>query len=227
MKTKRFKAPKYVGDPINAVRIFNEKEVDELIFLDITATIEHCSPNFDLIAEVAGECFMPLAYGGGVRSMSDARRILKSGVEKIIFNTVAHTDPNVISQASREFGAQAVVISMDVRRKLFGRYEVFVKSGTSSTGHCPESYAKRMQDLGAGEIFLNSIDKDGSMTGYDLDLIERVSNSVNIPVIACGGAGSKDDFQSAAAAGASAMAAGSMFVFHGPHKAVLITYQPF
>lgn len=224
VKTTRFKDPKYVGDPINAIKIFNDKEVDELILLDITATNERRKPNFEMIAEVASECFMPLAYGGGITTVEDVRRILKSGVEKVIFNTAAHKYPEVIRQAASEFGSQAVVVSIDVKRKLLGRYEVFVEAGTVGTGANPVEYAQRMQALGAGELFLNAIDKDGTMSGYDLELIDKVLHVVDLPVIVSGGAGSIKDLAAAAGIGAKAMAAGAMFVFHGPHRAVLITY---
>jgi cyclase len=224
VKTTRFKQPKYVGDPINAIKIFNDKEVDELILLDITATEERRKPNFEIIAEVASECFMPLAYGGGIMTVEDAQRVLKSGVEKVIFNTAAYMHPEVVHQAAREFGSQAVVVSLDVKRKLLGRFEVFVKAGRVGTGINPVEYARRMQELGAGELFLNSIDRDGTMSGYDLELISQVLHAVDIPVIVSGGAGSLNDLVAAADIGAKAMAGGAMFVFHGPHRAVLITY---
>lgn len=224
VKTIRFKNPKYVGDPINAIKIFNDKEVDELVLLDITASREGRGPAFSLIEEVAGECFMPLAYGGGLRSVQDARQVLKLGVEKVIFNSVAWRTPEVLAEFSNEFGAQAVVASIDAKRKLFGGYEVVIDNGTRNTGMDPVEYARRLQDIGVGEILLTSIDRDGTMKGYEIDLIARVSSAVNVPVIASGGAGSIQDFAAASQAGAAAVAAGSMFVFHGPHRAVLITY---
>lgn len=225
VKTTKFKDPKYVGDPINAIRIFNDKEVDELVLLDITASKEGRGPAFSVIEEVASECFMPLAYGGGIRSVDEARKILKLGVEKVVFNTTAWHAPEVLRETAREFGAQAVVASIDVRRKLFGRYEVFIDGGSRATGMNPVEYARRMEAAGAGEIFLNSIDRDGAMKGYELDLIAQVSGAVGIPVIAAGGAGSVSDFRTAIReGGAAAVAAGAMFVFHGPHRAVLITY---
>jgi cyclase len=224
VKTEKFKGGKYIGDPINAIRIFNDKEVDELVLLDITASREGREPPFARIAEVAAECFMPLAYGGGIRSMREAGRILEIGVEKVIFNTTAWRSPQVLSDASREFGAQAVVASIDVRRKMFGRFEVVVEGGTRATGADPVEYAKRMEAAGAGEILLTSIDRDGTMSGYELELIDKVSSAVGIPVIASGGAGSVRDFAAAARSGAAAVAAGAMFVFQGPHRAVLITY---
>lgn len=224
VKTTRFKDPKYVGDPINAIRIFNDKEVDELVLLDITASREGRGPAFATIEEVASECFMPLAYGGGIGSVDDVRRILRLGVEKVVFNHAAWRAPEVLRDASREFGSQAIVASIDVKRKLLGRYEVFADGGTRATGADPIEYAKRMEDAGAGEIFLAAIDRDGTMSGYDLDLVAKVSAAVAVPVIACGGAGRTDDFAKAVASGAGAVAAGAMFVFHGPHRAVLITY---
>jgi cyclase len=224
VKTTRFGDPKYVGDPVNAIRIFNDKEVDELMLLDINATRENREPPFSIIEEVASECFMPLAYGGGIRTVEHVRRILKLGVEKVVFNSAAWRAPEVVTEASRRFGAQAIVASIDVRRKVFGRYEVFVDNGKTGTGVEPVEYAKRMEAAGAGEILLGSIDRDGLMQGYDVELISRVSRAVGVPVIASGGAGSVADFKAAVAGGADAVAAGAMFVFHGPHRAVLITY---
>jgi cyclase len=225
VKTVRFKDAKYVGDPINAIRIFNDKEADELMLLDIAASRERRGPAFEVIEEVASECFMPLAYGGGIRTTEDARRILKLGVEKVVFNTAAWRDPEVLAEASREFGAQAVVASIDVRRKLFGRYEVYVDGGTVPTGMNPVDYARRMEDAGVGEILLTAVDRDGTLQGYDLDLLAQVTSAVAVPVIAAGGAGSLGDLAAAVAiGGADAVAAGAMFVFHGKHRAVLITY---
>ncbi len=227
VKTRRFRDPVYVGDPINAIKIFNDKEVDELVLLDIGATRHQRGPAYQLIEDVASECFMPLAYGGGLRTVDEARRIMKLGVEKVIFNTSAWEKSEVIRDASREFGAQAVVASIDVRRKLLGRYEVCVANGTRGTGVDPVEYAKRMEALGAGEILLNAIDRDGTMEGYDVELIRRVTAALGIPVVAAGGAGSVEHFREAVmTGGANAVAAGAMFVFHGPHRAVLITYPP-
>ncbi|MCW5632660.1 MAG: AglZ/HisF2 family acetamidino modification protein [Rubrivivax sp.] len=224
VKTEKFKGGKYIGDPVNAIRIFNEKEVDELVLLDIAASREGRAPSFAKIEEVASECFMPLAYGGGIRTVQEAARILKLGVEKVIFNTTAWRSPQVLTDAAREFGAQAVVASIDVRRRMFGRFEVMVEAGTRATGIDPVEYARRMETAGAGEILLTSIDRDGTMSGYDLELVSAVSGAVGIPVIASGGAGSVQDFAAARRSGAAAVAAGAMFVFQGPHRAVLITY---
>jgi imidazole glycerol-phosphate synthase subunit HisF len=225
VKTRQFADAKYVGDPINAVKIFNDKEVDELVLLDITATSEKRAPNFTLIQEIASECFMPFAYGGALANLEDARRVLALGAEKVVFNTAALRAPDVLRSASREFGAQAVVASIDVKRKLFGRYEVVAERARKSTGRDPVAFARELEDLGVGEIFLTSVDREGTMEGYDVDLIRRVSAAVSVPVVANGGAGSIPDFGLALNdGGASAVAAGAMFVFHGPHRAVLITY---
>jgi imidazole glycerol-phosphate synthase subunit HisF len=225
VKTVQFKHPKYVGDPINAVKIFNEKEVDELVFLDTTATIENRKPPLKPISEIATECFMPFCYGGGIRSIEDIAELFKLGVEKVSLNSYAVENPALISRAARMFGNQSIVVSIDVKKTLFGKYRVFTQGGRKASKHDPVEFAVRMQEAGAGELFLNSIDRDGTMQGYDLDLIKRVSEAVSIPVIACGGAGSLDDFAAAVKqGGASAVSAGSLFVFQGRHRAVLITY---
>jgi imidazole glycerol-phosphate synthase subunit HisF len=225
VKTVRFRNPTYVGDPINAVRIFNDKEVDELVFLDITASIEGARPNMRLLGEIAEECFMPLAYGGGLRTVEDVKAVIALGVEKISFNSAAAEDPDFVSRAADAVGSQSVVVSIDVRKSLFGKYEVHVRGGRRGTGLDPAEFAVAMQKKGAGEILLNAIDRDGTQQGYDIDLIRRVTSRVSIPVIACGGAGRIEDFSAAVKdGGASAVAAGSMFVFRGKHRAVLISY---
>ena len=224
VKTVKFGSPKYVGDPINAVRIFNNKEVDELIFLDITATSEGKKPNFELLASIVNEAFMPFSYGGGIRTVEDAIKILRMGVEKVCINTCAFQNPEFIREISVKNGSQSVIVSIDVKKVAGGKYEVFVKNGTIPTGQDPVSYAIKMEKMGAGEIFLNSIDNDGVMNGYDTNLIKEVSEAINIPVISCGGAGKVNDFRLAVDAGASAVSAGSFFVFIGPHRAVLINY---
>ena len=225
VKTTRFKDPTYIGDPINAIRIFNDKEVDELIFLDITASREGRGPAFQAIRDFASECFMPVGYGGGIRSLEDARQVLSLGIEKIILNTMALRRPELVSEIAREFGSQAVVVSIDAKKRLLGGHEVFAADGTEKTGLKPVAHAQHMVELGAGEIFLNSIDRDGTQSGYDLALVRSVATAVSVPVIACGGAGSLAHFGEAVAEGhASAVSAGSMFVFHGKHRAVLISY---
>ncbi len=225
VKTVKFKDPRYVGDPFNAVKIFNDKEVDELIFLDITATLEKRKPNFKIISEIASECFMPFGYGGGISTLEEVQELFNLGVEKVILNTQAAENPSFVERCARLFGSQSIVISIDVKKSLFGKHEVYTRSGTKNIKLEPTLYARQMQEAGAGEIFLNSIDRDGTMQGYDLPLIRKVSEAVKVPVVACGGAEKIEDFEQAVREGrASAVSAGSMFVFHGKHRAVLITY---
>lgn len=224
VKTVRFKQPTYVGDPINAVKIFNDREVDELAILDITATTARRDPPFDRLKEIAGECFMPFSYGGGIRTIEQARRLFSLGIEKVLINTAAADTPSLLTDIAREYGSQAVIAGIDVKKDWLGRTRVFTRSGSVNTGRDPIAYAKAVADAGAGEILLNSIDRDGTMSGYDLDLISQVSSSVSIPLVACGGAGSIDHLAAAIHAGASAVAAGSLFVFTGPRRAVLINY---
>lgn len=225
VKTLQFKNPKYIGDPLNAVKIFNEKEVDELIFLDILATAENRGIPLDFLKEVAEECFMPLAYGGGIKTITDIRSILKVGVEKVILNSVIFQDLELVKEAVKQFGSSTIAVSLDVKKNFWGKYEIYSNGGKVNTKKEPITFAKTLNDIGVGELMINSIDLDGTQKGYDLDLIEKVSNAVEIPVIACGGAGTVNDFDLALnQAGASAVAAGSMFVFHGKHRAVLISY---
>lgn len=224
-KTEKFKNPKYVGDPINAVKIFNDKEVDELVFLDINASRKNEVPNLKVIEEIASECFMPLCYGGGVTSLDMIKSILKIGVEKVSLNTVAVKNPEIIKQASTYFGTSTIVVSIDVKKNIFGNYNVYIGGGEEKTSLNPVQWAKQVEGLGAGEIIINSIDKDGTLQGYDHDLIKSVALSVDIPVVAAGGASGLKDFNKAIKESfASAVAAGAFFVFQGKHKAVLITY---
>ena len=225
VKTKKFSDAVYIGDPINAVRIFNEKEVDELIFLDIDATKLKRTPNLQTIQNIATECFMPFSYGGGVESLDQIENIIKAGAEKIIINSNAFLKKGFIAEAAKKFGSSTIVVSVDVRKKLFDNYSVFIQGGSKNTGLKPVEYAKMFESEGAGEIFLNSVDRDGTMTGYDIELIRMVAEAVKIPVVACGGAGKLSDFSEAVNIGrASAVSAGSFFVFHGKRRAVLITY---
>lgn len=227
VKTVKFKDPKYVGDPRNAVKLFNDLEVDELVLLDIEATKQGARPRFDLIQEIVSEAFMPLGYGGGVNNLEDARRLLQLGVEKVVVCSHAHADPDFVTRAADEFGSQSVVVCLDVKRNLFGKYEVFTHGGTKGTKRDPVTFAKELQAKGAGEIIVNSIDRDGTMAGYDLGLVRAVSDAVTVPVVACGGAGGVEDLGRAVReGGASAVSAGSMFVFHGKHRAVLINFPP-
>jgi len=225
VKTVNFKNPSYVGDPVNAIKIYNEKEVDELVLLDIVATSEGREPSFDLLSNVADECFMPLTYGGGIRELDDIKRIFSLGIEKVAINSYAAQDPGFISKAAGLFGNQSIVISIDVKKSLFGKYAVHTHSGQKSTGYNPVEYAVEMEEMGAGEILLNSIDRDGTWKGYDIALIRAVTDAVNIPVIACGGAGNLQDFANAVSqGGASAVAAGSMVVYSGKGLGVLINF---
>jgi cyclase len=224
-KTRRFKEPKYIGDPINAVRIFNEKEVDELIFLDIAASQKNSEPNYGILKSIATECFMPLCYGGGIANLSQIEQILKIGVEKVALNTCLFESPTTVAHAAKSFGSSTIVVSIDFRRSLLGKNTAYYRCGTKSAGVTLLDAARKAVDLGAGELLINSIDRDGMQSGYDLDAIRAVTSAVPIPVIASGGAGSLSDFRAAVVeAGASAVAAGSFFVFVGKHRAVLITY---
>lgn len=227
VKTVRFKNARYIGDPINAVRIFNDKEVDELVFLDIGSAKQRGGPDFALLADIASEAFMPFAYGGGITSLEHVKRLYGLGVEKVILNSAAADQPQLVSAAAALAGSSGVVVSIDVRRNWMGKYCVCVDSGTRELQREPAAYARAMEQLGAGEILLNAIDRDGTMDGYDLELVRRVCAAVSIPVVAAGGAGTLSHFRQAADAGASALAAGSMFVFHGKHNAVLITYPEY
>lgn len=225
VKTVRFKRPAYVGDPINAIKIYNEKEVDELIILDITATTEQRQPSLKLLSEITSECFMPLCYGGGVRNVEDMRQVFDMGVEKIAINSYAFENPKFIRQVSELFGSQSIVFSMDVKKSFFGKYCACSYGGKKVSKKDPVKFAMMMEKMGAGEIFLNCIDRDGTWEGYDIDLISAITKSVNLPVIACGGAGKIEDFGKAVRdGGAAAVAAGSMVVYQGKDLGVLINF---
>lgn len=224
VKSVKFKAHKYVGDPINAVKIFNEKEVDEIVILDISATREKRPPNIRQIRELTSEAFMPMAYGGGITTLEEINELIASGVEKVILNTSAFSNTQLVREGARYVGSQSIVVSMDVKKNVWGKYKVYVQCGTKNTNIDPVTFAQRMEQAGAGELLLNSIEKDGTFEGYNNELIELVSAAVNIPVVAIGGAATIDHFASAIRHGASAVAAGSMFVFQRPHRAVLISY---
>ena len=217
VKTVKFRRPNYIGDPINAIKIFNEKAVDKLAILDISATRENRGPSFTVIEEIATECFMPLGYGGGITTVDDIKRVLATGVEKVILNSAALSGPQLVEAAARQ--VRTGMVSM-VRQA--GGYEIYGAGGTHATGLNPSEFAKHVQDAGAGEILINSIDRDGTCEGYDLALIGSVAEAVRIPVIACGGAGRLEHFRQAVDAGASAVAAGSMFVYVGKHRAVTL-----
>ncbi len=225
VKTRKFDEERYVGDPVNAIRIFNEKSVDELIFLDISAVANKRPPDLEVIRDIASECFMPLCYGGGISDMKQIEAIFKVGVEKVAINTNAIENPSLVAEAGRHFGSQSIVVSLDVKRNMFGKYSVHTHNGKRNQKMDPVETAKRMEGLGAGELFINSIDRDGMQNGYDIDLLHKVSNAVSIPVIGCGGAGKIEHLAEAVEkGGVSAVAAGSLFVFHGKFRAVLISY---
>lgn len=225
VKTIQFANPAYIGDPANAIRIYNEKEVDELIFVDITAGIEERPPAYDLIERLASECFMPLAYGGGITTTGHMRELFRRGVEKVAINTSAVANPDLIREAAGEFGSQAVVVSIDAARQSDGSYEVRTSGGRKSSGMDPRAWAEAAAAQGAGEILLTSIDRDGTMEGYDLELIKLVSEAVDVPVIACGGAGKTAHLSAAVReGGAAAVAMGSMVVYFGRNRAVLINF---
>lgn len=228
VKTIKFKNPVYVGDPINAVKIFNEKEVDELIFLDIDATRNRTEPSYHIIKNIASECFMPFCYGGGINRLDQIEKIIALGTEKVCINSAAYLQPGLIKEAVEKFGSSTIVVAIDVKKNTFGKYRVYIKGGTMDTKQHPAEYVKRIESLGAGEIFLNSIDRDGTMAGYDLDMIKMISGTVSVPVIVCGGAGNLQHFKEAITiGGASAVSAGSYFVFQGKRRAVLITYPEY
>lgn len=225
VKTVRFSKFTYVGDPCNTVRIFNELEVDELLFLDITATRERRSANLRVLGDIANECFMPLAYGGGVRTFQDAKAILQIGFEKVAINSYAVESPSIISQLADHYGSQAVIASIDVKKSYWGRYQVLKCSGRRRTQHDPVSWAKELESLGAGEILLTSIDREGTWEGFDLELVKSVTEAVNIPVIAHGGAGTIEHIGAVVKqAGASAVALGSMVVFQKKGMGVLVNF---
>ncbi len=225
VKTVKFANAQYVGDIINAVRIFNEKEVDEIIVLDIDAYRRPNSIQWELIGKVTSECFMPMCYGGGIQDTEEIKRLFGMGIEKISINTSGITNPGLIEQAARLFGSQSIVAAVDVRRTLLGGYSVYSNGGRRKVSLDLISHVRHLEKRGAGELFLNSINRDGTQSGFDLRLIKTVCSAVNIPVIACGGAGNLQHLAEAVKdGGASAVAAGSLFVFHGKHRAVLITY---
>ena len=226
VKTRQFKEPKYVGDPINAVRIFNEKEVDEIMVVDIDASVQQCEPDYTLIKNLAAECRMPLCYGGGVKSVNQVERIIALGVEKVAISSAALEDPQLINSSSKVVGNQSIVVVLDVMRDpKTGKWEIFTHNATRATKRDPVDTAKQMEQLGAGEIILNSINRDGMMNGYDLELVQSVRKSVGVPMTVLGGAGSLKDIQALFASfGILGAAAGSLFVFKGVYRAVLINY---
>ncbi|HTA62690.1 MAG TPA: AglZ/HisF2 family acetamidino modification protein [Bacteroidia bacterium] len=225
VKTVNFKKSKYIGDPINTVRIFNEKEVDELLFLDIDASPLNKEPNYTLLAEIASECFMPLGYGGGISNIEQVKKIFSIGVEKIAINSAAHSNPNLIKQIVDIYGSQAVIGVIDVKKSLFGKYEVVSKSATVKHKYSPAEWAKNLEKQGVGEILITSVDREGTWSGMDIELIKSITSIVNLPVIAHGGAGTIDNILEAVnKGGASAVAMGSMVVYQKKDMGVLINF---
>ncbi|MFQ5468992.1 MAG: AglZ/HisF2 family acetamidino modification protein [Gammaproteobacteria bacterium] len=225
VKTVRYNELNYIGDPINAVRIFNEFEVDELIFLDISASQEKSPPPFQIIEEIAGECFMPVTYGGGIGTIDDISRIHNIGIEKVAINTTLFSNSDLIKESVRKYGSQSIVASIDVKRNNSGKHSVYSRNRKLITEPDPVKWAQYLEGLGAGEILLTSVDNDGTWSGYDIEILKEVTCAVDIPVIACGGAGDLNDFNSAVKnGGASAVAAGSLFVYQKKDFGVLINY---
>jgi len=226
VKTVNFSKPKYVGDPINAVKIFNEKEVDELIVLDIDATVQGREPDFEMIRNLATECRMPLCYGGGVRTVAQAKKIINLGAEKVALSASVLENPLLASEISEAVGKQSVIVVLDVKKKgLFGNYEIYTHNGKVSTGKNPRDFAIEIEKLGVGEIVINSIDNDGVMEGYDMKIIQSIREAVSVPITALGGAGNLSDIKNLINKfGIMGAAAGSLFVFKGVYKAVLINY---
>lgn len=223
VKTVQFKNGRYLGDPINAVKIYNDREVDELLIIDIDATKNGKSPDIEYLKKITQQCFMPAGYGGGVKTLDDVKALFEIGFEKVAICSAAYTNPDLIPKAANTFGAQSIVGVIDVKLGE-GKYSVYTVSGKQKISDNVIAYAKHLVDIGAGELFVNSIDRDGMMNGYDIDLVEMVSDTVSVPVVVCGGASSINDCALAIKAGASAVAAGSMFVYWGRKKAVLINY---
>ena len=228
VKTIKFKNERYIGDPINAVKLFNDKEVDEIILLDIGVTSKNQEPNYALIEEIASECFIPLCYGGGVKSISQMHKIYALGVEKISLSSKAINDMNFIKEAVNIFGSQSVVVTLDYKKTFFGKKTIYICNGKTKTKFTLEEYVNILNEVGVGEIVLNSIDNDGTMLGYDKELIKTVSKRTKIPIVALGGAGNLNDMiEIIKEANITAAAAGSLFVYHGKLKGILINYPKF
>lgn len=224
VKTTKFADPKYVGDPINAIRIFNEKEVDELALLDTSATSGDRGPNFSLVEDVASECFMPLAYGGGIRDLDDAKRLFALGVEKVVLRSAPARDLGTASRIAEYAGSSSVTVSIDVKKGRFGKRTLYCPNTPLHGNPDWQGHLRRAIDAGAGEVILNAVDRDGTMSGMDTELIAEAARLTTVPLVAVGGVGSLDDIQRGVNAGADAIGAGAFFVFHGPRRAVLITY---
>ena len=224
-KTTKFKNPSYIGDPINAIKIFNDKEVDEIMVLDIEASKIMKKPNFDLIANFSSECFMPLTYGGGISSLRDVEKLFSIGVEKVCLQSLVFDNLNLLKEMIYNFGSSSIVVSLDVKKNFFSSYKVFEhRKNKINSVFSLEELLSIFNEIGVGEVLLNNVDLDGTMNGPDQELIRYVSRELSSPVVALGGVGSKEDLKKCFENGASAVAAGAFFVYHGPHRAVLISY---
>lgn len=223
VKTTKFGEARYIGDPLNAIRIFNEKEVDELLVLDIMASRERRGPDFEVIREFSTECFMPFCYGGGITTLEQAEKLFALGVEKVSLQTATATNLDLVTRIAEKFGTQAVVASIDIKTGWMGGYQLYW-SATKAANKNWQEHLRRVVDAGAGEVVLNAVDRDGTMQGVDTKLIRTAADVIDVPLVALGGVGKLEDIKNAIRAGASAVAAGAFFVFHGKHRAVLITY---
>jgi cyclase len=225
VKSVKFKNHRYIGDPINAVRIFNELKADELAFIDIQATKENRTISIDFVKNVGEEANMPFSVGGGIKTLEDIRKIIKAGAEKVILNTIAGENPGFVTKAADAFGSSTITVCIDVKKDFFGKEKVWIKAGKQSINSNPVQYARQMEESGAGEIIIQSIDRDGTMTGYDKSLIKKIADSVSIPVVSLGGAGKWDDLIDLnALVSLNGLAAGSLFIYHGERRAILVNY---
>jgi len=225
VKSVKFKNHRYIGDPINAVKIFNDKKADELVFLDINASRENRLISLDFVHKVGDEANMPFAVGGGIKTIKDIRNILQNGAEKIILNTTVFENPEFIKEAADAFGSSTIVVCLDVKKNMFGKYQLVYKNAIKKIKENPMEFAHKIEEYGVGEIIVQSVDRDGTYLGYDIEMIKQISEAVSVPVVALGGAKDYTDFKKAVKKGfASAVAAGSLFVYHGPRRAVLISF---
>jgi len=224
VKTLRFKNPVYVGDPINTVKIFNDKEVDELIVLDISKSRSNCPPDFDYLGLLASECFMPLSYGGGITTLDQASQIFDLGIEKIVLQSVIFTNPSLVQKIASRYGSQSIVISLDIKKSIFGQYKLFNYQTYRSYTHNINDIISSVVELGAGELILSSVNKEGTLSGPDLRMIRTFASVTNVPIVFQGGIASLEDVSASILSGADSLAAGAFFVFYGPHRAVLISY---
>lgn len=228
VKGVKFKNHRYIGDPINTIRIFNDKEADEILIVDILASINNVGPNFKMLKDLTTEAFMPLSYGGGIKTINDIERLFSIGFEKVVLNSRAAEDPTFIRDAVSVAGSSSVVVSIDVKKNFFGNYEMYIKSGTQKHSMNPFDFATLAQQMGAGEFIINNIDKEGTRTGYDLHLMKSMTEILSVPVISSGGAGTLQHFKEVVKeSNVSAVSAGNLFVFHGKLDAVLLQYPKY